>query len=92
MNYLIDVIAPHPDPRRPPTLKRSAVILPEPGAGRAPITVRARCRSLGRILATLSVRRRSGGPPSPGSRASAGSGVSPVAGGASRGVAFLVDR
>jgi hypothetical protein len=92
MNHLVDSTALHPEPRREVSLKRSGVIPPEPGAGRPPIAVRARRRSLPRVLAALSVRRRWGGPPVPGRRSPAGSGVSPIASGATRGVAFLVDR
>ena len=92
MNYLVHGIAPYPEPPRVVTLKRSGVIPPEPGAGRPPIAVRARRRSLPRVLAALSLRRRWVGPPDPGSRASTGSGVSPLASGATRGVAFMVDR
>lgn len=92
MNYLVHGIAPYPEPLREVSLKRSGVIAPEQGSGRSPIAVRARRRSLPRVLAALSVRRRWGGPPGPGRRASAGSGVSPIASGATRGVAFLVDR
>jgi hypothetical protein len=88
MNYLVHGIA----PRREVSLKRSGVTLPEPGAGRPPIAGRARRRSLPRVLAALSVRRRWCGQTGPGRRASAGSGLSPIAGGATRGVAFLVDR
>ena len=92
MNYLVHGIALHPEPRREVSLKSSGVISPEPGAGSPPIAVRARHRSLPRVLAALSVRRRWGGSPGPGRRPSAGGGVSPIAGGATRGVAFLVDR
>jgi hypothetical protein len=95
MNYLLDSTALHlhPEPRRGVFLKRSGVIPPKPGAGRPPIAVRARRRSLPRVLADWSVGRRWGGPPGPGTRRpSAGSGASPIASGATRGVAFLVDR
>jgi hypothetical protein len=92
MNYVVPDIAPHQGPRREMFLRRSGVIPPEPGAGRPPIAIRARRRSLPRVLAALSVRRRWGDPPGPGRRTSAGNGVSPIAGGATRGVAFLVDR
>ena len=90
MNYLVHGIAPYPEPPRLVSLKRSGVI--PPGAGRPPIAVRARRRSLPRVLAALSIRRRWVGPRGPGSRASTGSGVSPMATGATRGVAFLIDR
>lgn len=89
MNYFIAL---HPEPRRGVSLKRSGAISPEPGAGRPPIAVRARRRSLPRVLAAWSVRRRSDGSPGPGRRPSPGSGVSPIAGGATRGVTFLIDR
>ena len=92
MNYLVHGTAPYPEPPRVVSLRRSGVIPPKPGAGRPTIAVRARRRSLPRVLAALSIRRRWVGPPGPGSRASAGSGVSPMASGATRGVAFLVDR
>ena len=92
MNYLIPGIALHPEPRRAVSLKPSGVTSPELGAGRPSIAVPARHRQLTRVLAVLSVRRREAGPRGPGSRPSAGSGVSPIAGGATRGVAFLVDR
>jgi hypothetical protein len=92
MNYLVHGIAPYPEPPRLVSLKRSGVIPPAPGAGRPTIAVRARRRSLPRVLAALSIRRRWVGPRGPGSRASTGSGVSPMATGATRGVAFLIDR
>lgn len=92
MNYVVPVIARHPESRREGSLKRSGVITPDRGAGMPPIAVRARRRSLPLVLLALSLRRRWGGPPEPGRRTSAGSGVSPIASGATRGVAFLVDR
>ena len=93
MNYLVHGIAPYPEPLREVSLKRSAVIAPEAVEVRRPIAVQARRRSLPRVLAALSVRRRWDGPPgSAGHRATAGSGVGPMAGGATRGVAFLVGR
>jgi hypothetical protein len=92
MNYLVHGIAPHLEPLREVSLKRSGVIPPDRGAARPPIAVRARRRSLPRVLAASSVRLRWGGSPGPDRRASAGSGVSPIASGATRGVAFLVDR
>ena len=92
MNYLVHGIAAYPEPLREVSLKRSGVIAPEPVEVRPPIAVQARRRSLPRVLAALSVRLRWDGPPGPGSRATAGSGVGPIAGGATRGVAFLVGR
>ena len=92
MNYLIPGIALHPEPRHEVSLKRSGVTSPGLRAARPSIAVPARPRQLARVLAVLSVRRREAGAPGPGGRPSAGSGVSPIAGGATRGVAFLVDR
>ena len=91
MNYTAPGIAVHPEPRHN-ALKRSQVALPEPGAARPPIQAPAPRRSLPRVLAALTVRRRWRGPPHPRERASAGSGVTPVASGATRGVAFLINR
>ena len=56
---------------------------------RAEPLIRMRVHSLAGILAALPRRRRTGSLPHPGSRASAGTGVSPFAAGASRGVTFL---
>lgn len=92
MNYVVHGIAQHPEPRRVASLKRSGVISPGPGAGGPPIALRDRHRSLPRVLAALSVRRRWNGSSGPDRRPSAGSGVSPIAGGATRGVTFLIDR
>ena len=92
MNYLDHGIAPYPESLREVSLKRSRVVGPKQGSGRSPIAVRAPRRSLPRVLAALSVRRRWDGPPDPGTRATAGSGIGPLASGATRGVAFLVDR
>ena len=91
MNHLTHSIALHPDPRREVSLKRSGVIPPKPGAV-GPIAVLPRRRSLPRVLAAWSVRRHSGRPPGPGRRTPAGSGVGPIASGATRGIAFLVER
>ena len=91
MNYLAHGIALHPEPRRGVSLKHSGVISPERGAGTPPIALRARRRSLLRVLAE-SIHRRWDGSPGPDRRPSAGSGVSPFACGATRGVTFLVDR
>ena len=92
MNYLAHGIALHPQPRREVSLRRSGVIPPEPEAGSPSIAVRARRRSLPRVRTALLVGRRWVGRPNLGEQASAGSGASPFAAGASRGVAFLVDR
>ena len=63
-----------------------------PEAGMPSIPSRTRRHPLSRIRTALSHRRNGGDLPGPGSRASARSGVSPIAAGASRGVAFLVRR
>lgn len=81
MNYLIPSIALHRGPRREVSLKPSAVTAQELRAGRLP-----------RVLVALSVRRREAGASGPDRRPSPSSGVTPIAGGATRGVAFLVDR
>lgn len=90
MNYLVYATALHLEPRPGVSLKRFRALLPEPGATSPPVSVRTRRRSLPRILAAMSARRRWGG--TPRRRLSADGGVSPVAGAATRGVAFLVDR
>lgn len=92
MNHLVPGMALHLGPRRELSLKRSAVISPEPRAGRPPVAAHARRHSWLRVTAAWPTRRRWAGPSDPGGRPSARTGVSPVAGGATRGVAFLVDR
>jgi len=92
MSYTVHGIAVHREPRHEVSLKRSGLVPPEPGAARPRIADRAPRRSLPRVLAALTARRRWDGPPGAGERASAGSGVSPVASGTTRGVAFLVHR
>ena len=92
MNYAIQGTAPQLKPRREEPLKRSGGIPMQPEAGRPSIATRTRRHSLSRVRAALSHRRRTGGPPGPDSRESAGSGVSPIASGASRGVALLSSR
>ncbi len=88
MNYVLQRTA----PLREPPLKRSGGILVTPGAGRPSISARPRRHSLSRVRAAMSGRRRTGGLPGTAGRASAGGGVSPMASGASRGVAFFVGR
>ncbi len=93
MNYAIQRTAPQLKPWREEPLTRSGGEIPvRPEAGRPPIASRARRHALSRILAAWSQRRRMGGPTGPASRASAGSGVSPIASGASRGVALFSSR
>ena len=92
MNYAIQGTAPRLKPRREEPLKRSGEIPMRPEAGKPSIASRTRRHSLSRILAALAHRRRTGGLPGPDSRGSAGSGVSPIASGASRGVALFIGR
>ena len=92
MNYAIQSTAPVLKPGREEPLRRSGGIPVRPEAGRPSITSRTRRHSLSRIRAALSHRRRTGGLPGPDSRESAGSGVSPIASGASRGVALFCSR
>ena len=92
MNYLVYATALHLEPRPGVSLKRFGTLLPEPAAESRPVSVRTRRRSLPRVLAALRARRSRGGTPAPGWRPPADSGVSPMAGGTTRGVAFLVDR
>lgn len=91
MNYLVYATALHLEPRPGVALKRFSTLLPEPGAG-SPRTARTRRRSLPRVLAALTARRDRGDTPAPAWWPPADSGVSPMAGGTTRGVAFLVDR
>jgi hypothetical protein len=90
MSNLLTGTAPHPKPRREASMKRSLDIPVEPRAGMPSIAIRTRRHSLPRVRAALSGHRRTGGRPGPGSRASADGGVTPIASGASRGVAILV--
>ena len=92
MNNLLTGTAPHPQPLREESMKRSRDIPMKPRAGTPSIAIRTRRHSLPRVRAALSGHRRTGGQPGPGGRASAGSGVSPIASGASRGVAILSGR
>lgn len=91
MKYLVYGLAPHSEARLDVSLRRSGVI---PGTGSRRATGRnpGSTSFIARVRTVLSVSRRRGGRPSPGSRATAGSGVSPIASGASRGLTFLVGR
>lgn len=91
MSHLLHTIAPYPMPRREESMQRSGAIPVKPGAGRPSTATRTRRHSLSRVRAVLS-GRRTGDPLGPSSRASAGSGVSPFASGASRGIALLSSR
>jgi hypothetical protein len=92
MNYAIQGTASQLKPGRGEPLKRSGGIPMRPEAGRPSIASRARRHSLSRIRAAWSHRRRRGGLPGLDSRESAGSGVSPIASGTSRGVALFSNR
>ena len=92
MNYAIQGTVPQLKPGREELLKRSGGIPMRPEAGRPSIASETRHHSLSRIRAALSYRRRTGGPPGPDSRESVGRGVSPIASGASRGVALFISR
>jgi hypothetical protein len=92
MNDLLHVTAPRPSPPREEPLTLSRNIPPQPRAGTPAIATRTRRHWLPRVRAAFFGRRRTGNPPGPGSWASAGSGVSPIASGASRGLALFVGR
>ena len=92
MNNLLTATAPHLKPPREESMKRSRGIPMKPRAGTPSIAIRTRRHPLPRVRAALSGHRRTGGQPGPGGWASAGSGVSPIASGASRGVAILARR
>jgi hypothetical protein len=92
MNYAIQSTAPQVKHGREEPLQRSVGIPMRPEAGRPSIASRTRRHSVSRIRATLSRRRRTGGLPGPDSRESAGSGVSPIVSGTSRGIALFSSR
>jgi hypothetical protein len=92
MNYAIQGSAAQLKPGREERMKRSGEIPMRPEAGRPSIASATRRHSLSAILAALSHRRRTGRLPRTDSRESAVSGVSPIASGATRGVALFVSR
>ena len=92
MNYAIRGRAPQLKPERGEHLKRSGAIPMRSESGRRSLAFRSRRHSVPRVWAALSGRRGSGSPPSRASRTSASGGVSPIASGASRGVALLSSR
>lgn len=92
MNYVLQGTAAHLEPRREEFLKRSGGSPMRPEAAWPSIPTRSRRHSLSRVRAALSRRNRTVGLPGPRSRDSAGSGVSPIASGASRGVAIFGSR
>lgn len=89
MNYLLTGTVPHLKPQREEPMKRSLAIPMKPRASMPSFATRTRRHSLPRVRAALSGLHRTGGLPGPGSQASAGSGGSPIASGASRGVTIL---
>lgn len=92
MNYVLQGTAAHLEPRREELLKRSGGSPMRPEAAWPSIPTRTRRQSLPRVRAALSRRNRTFCLPGPRSRESAGSGVSPIASGVSRGVAILGSR
>jgi hypothetical protein len=92
MSYAIQGTASQLKPGREEPLKRAAGIPVRPEAGTTSTASPTRRQSLTRIRGAWSHRRRPDGLPGPGSRASHGDGVSPIASGASRGVAILFSR
>ena len=92
MNYAVPSIAGQPEPRYGVPLKRSVVTPLEPEAEVSSLPVRVRRRALSRVLAAMSARRHRQGPPDTGGRQRANVGVSPIASGATRGIAFLINR
>jgi len=92
MNYALQGTASHVTPRREEPLTGSGAIPVRQVAGRPSIATRTLPHAVSGLRAALSHRRRTGGLPGPSRRASAGSGLGPIASGASRGVAILVSR
>jgi hypothetical protein len=91
MSYTLQGPAQHLQPRREERLKRPEASGLRPEAGRSTISSRAG-DSRSKIVAAWSTRRRPDGPRRRGSRHSSDSGVSPIASGASRGIALFVSR
>ncbi len=92
MSSLLQSTAPHPNPRLELSTRRSGGIPRQPGAGMPSIPTRTRRHSLSTVRAALRGNRRTAGVPGSDRRKFAGNGVSPIAGGASRGVAIFVSR
>ena len=88
MNYVLQGTAPLLKPRREEPLERSGAIPLRPDADRPSIATRPRRHPLSWIQVAWSRRRRTDSLPATSSRESA-SGVSPIASGASRGIALL---
>ena len=89
MNHVLQGTVPHLEPRHLEPLKRSAEMPMRPEARTPSIATGTRRLALSRILAALSRRRPPHGHPAPSYGRSAGSGASPHAIGATRGVALL---
>ena len=92
MNALLQSTATHTQLRRDAPVARPGGIPTQPRAGIPPIAARPRRHALSRILAAMAGRRRTSRLPGPSCWASAGTGLSPIAGGASRGVTILGRR
>lgn len=92
MNYAVPSIAGQPEPRYGMSLKPPVVTPLEPEAEVSSLPVRGRRRALSRVLAAMSVRSHRQGPSSTGGQQRANGGVSPIANGATRGIAFLINR
>ena len=86
MNYALQGVARDFEPRRGEPLKR-----PRPETGRSSISTRA-TDARSRIIPAWLTRRWMDDLPPQGSRQSADKGVSPLASGASRGIALFISR
>ena len=92
MNYALQDSRPHPTARRETPLKRSGGIPARSRAVGPSTATRTRGRSISSVWMAFSGRRRTRDLPGPDPRAYAGSGASPLASGASRGVVLFVGR
>lgn len=92
MNALLQSTATLARPRRKARMARLGGIPTQPRAGIPPSAARPRRHALSRVLAAIAGRRRTSRPPGPSSWASTGTGLSPIAAGASRGVTILGRR
>jgi hypothetical protein len=92
MNYALRGTTSHLKPRREEPLARAGHLGSRPGADSPPMATRRPRSWLTSFWQTASRRRRTSPSPTPRVRESATSGVSPIAGATSRGVAFLIRR
>jgi hypothetical protein len=92
MNYVVQGAAHRIEPPSERLLKPSEAIGVRPEARMPSSSTRARRSVTSRIVAAWSSRRRVDGLPDSGSRQSTESGVSPLASGASRGIALFISR